>query len=344
VFSKFGQPSIVGMAVGVLIGGILQLSIQLPSLQNQGFGFSFYLNLSDEGLRRIILLMLPAIIGLSATQLNIFVNTFFASSCAQGSVSWLNYAFRLLMFPVGVIGVSLSISTMPVVSKFASKGEISLLKDAFISSTTLCFIFTIPSTFGLIFLSQPIIRLIFEHGKFSSVDTVNTASALSLYAIGLFAYAAVKIIVPIFYALNRTRYPVIGSFITVILNIIIVLLTLDALQYKAIALSTSLCVIVNFLLLCMLLYHEIEGYPIKYLLSCLIKILSISAAMGVGAYWLEQALRGLVGAGLLGQFFSLFITIICAIMFYFTTLYFMRIKEINYLTSMFRSWVEQRLS
>ena len=108
------------MAIGTLVGGLLQIAIQLPELRNQGFAFSWRLDLRDEGLRRIMKLMLPAVIGLSATQINLFVNTFFASSCVEGSVSWLNYAFRLIFFPIGMVGVSLSMATLPVVTTQAS--------------------------------------------------------------------------------------------------------------------------------------------------------------------------------------------------------------------------------
>ena len=131
-------------------------------------------------------LMLPAIIGLSATQINLFINTFFASSCPEGSVSWLNYAFRLIMFPIGVVGVSLSIATLPVVSVHASRGDTVQLRDAYVSSTVLSFLLTIPASVGLIFLATPIVRLIFEHGRFTAFDTMNTAQALALYSAGPF--------------------------------------------------------------------------------------------------------------------------------------------------------------
>jgi len=337
VFSLLGQQPIIGMAVGTLIGGMLQLAIQIPELKRQGFRFSFYLNFKDAGLRRVMYLMLPAIIGLSATQINLFVNTFFASSCSEGSVSWLNYAFRLIMFPIGVVGVSLSIATLPVVSVHASHGDTSQLRDAFVSSTVLSFLLTIPSSLGLVFLARPIVRLIFEHGRFTAFDTINTSQALALYSIGLFAYASLKITVPIFYALNKTRYPVIGSFITVMLNLIFVLVTIGPLQHRAIALSTSVSVIVNFLFLSIALHREIEGYPVRYMLLSLIKITMVSVAMGAGALWLDGLIEQMMGAGLFAQLVALFAAMGGAILFYFAVISFMGIKEINYLAARIRS-------
>ena len=124
-----------------------------------------------EGLRRIMILMIPAVIGLSATQINIFINTNFAARCAEGSVSWLNYAFRLMQFPIGIFGVAISIATLPVIARQASRGDMGSLKATYVSSLTMAFLLTIPASFGLAFLAEPIIRLIFEHGRFNALDT-----------------------------------------------------------------------------------------------------------------------------------------------------------------------------
>ena len=328
-FSLFNQEPIIGMALGTLVGGLLQTVIQVPELKKQGFSFSWHLDLRDEGLRRIMTLMLPAVIGLSATQINLFVNTFFASSCAEGSVSWLNYAFRLIFFPIGMVGVSLSIATLPVVSNQASRGNIEELKGAYISTTVLSLLFTIPASAGLIFLSQPIVSLIFEHGRFNAHDTLMTARALAFYAVGLFAYASLKIIVPVFYALNRTRYPVIGSFVTVLLNIIFVSMLLEPLQHCAIALSTSLCVLINFLFLSVALYRAVEGYRAFYLLQSILKIAFISIAMGFGAQWLNKTAASYLPLNMLGELCSLAITMLASFIFYFTSIYFMNINEVD---------------
>ena len=339
IFSLLHQQPIIGMAIGTLIGGLLQIAIQLPELKRQGFVFNLHLNLYDDGLRRIMKLMLPAIIGLSATQINLFVNTFFASSCVEGSVSWLNYAFRLIFFPIGMVGVSLSIATLPVVSIQASRGDIEQLKNAYVSSTILSFLLTVPASSGLIFLCTPIVRIIFEHGRFNAYDTLMTAQALSFYSAGLFAYASLKIIVPVFYALNKTRYPVIGSFLTVLLNIVFVTALLEPLQHCAIAVSTSLCVVLNFLFLSFILYRELHGYTIHYLLQSLLKIVLVSSLMGFGAQWINRTLVELFGMSTTGEIAALFLAIAGALVFYSISINFARIKEVDYL----RSKVTKRL-
>lgn len=281
ILPRLGQPAIVGMAVGTLAGGILQLAGQMPALRATGFRLRPRLDWSDPGLRRVFALMLPAVIGLGATQINIFVNTNFAASCAQGSISWLNYAFRLVQFPIGMFGVAVSIATMPVIARQAALKDMTGLRETYVSALTLGFCLSIPSTVGLICLATPLVRVIFQHGHFGPADTVRTAQALSFYVLGLFAYSAVKITVPVFYSLNNTRYPVVGSFLAVAANILIITLTIGRLQHRAIALGTSCAMIGNFLFLSHALYRKLEGYSLRYLGLGLLKIGVSAAAMGI---------------------------------------------------------------
>ena len=290
---RWGYPAITGMAIGTLAGGIGQMAIQLPLVFRHGFRFRPLLDLSHPGLRKIGRLIIPAIIGLSATQINIFINTNFASRCAEGSVAWLNYAFRLMQFPIGLFGVALSVATLPVIAKQAADKDTEALKTTLVSSLVMGFALTVPAAAGLWVMAKPIVALIFEHGRFTGFDTEMTAQAVQLYAIGLLAYAAVKIIVPVFYALDDTRWPVMASFFAVATNICIILICIDQLQHRAIALSTSLTMILNFLLLAAVLYRKLAGYDLSRLLSSLIKILAASALMG----WVVKEVCSLVPAG-----------------------------------------------
>jgi len=326
----FGQPPIVGMAIGTLIGGFLQLAVQIPSLKRSGFEWRPHINLKDKGLRRIMILMIPAVIGLSASQINIFINTNFAARCAQGSVSWLNYAFRLMQFPIGLFGVAISIATLPVISRHASQKNIKALKSTYISSLTMAFLLTIPASFGLAFLAKPIIRLIFEHGRFNAQDTVHTAEALIYYAVGLFAYSSVKIIVPVFYALKDTKFPVIASFLTVACNVAFVSLTLDIFQHKAIAFSTSITMIFNFVFLSAVLFRKVGGYDLKALLRSFLKIVLASLIMGLSAYYLYQGLGLILNTeGIYDQFIALALVILAAVLIYFFLIRWLGIQEMN---------------
>jgi putative peptidoglycan lipid II flippase len=322
-----GQPSIVGMAIGTLIGGILQLGGQLPSLFHTGFTFKPHLNLRDPGLLRILKLMAPAVFGLAALQINVFINTYFASSLQEGSLSWLNYAFRFFQFPVGVFGVAISIAALPLLSRQAATKDFVRLKETFTSSLTMAFSLTIPATVGLILLADPIIRLIFEHGNFSAIDTLRTAEALRFYALGLFAYASVKVMVPVFYALDDTRYPVIGSFLAVGANIAIILLTITFLQHKAMALSISGAMTVNFLFLGCILYWKLDGFSLYYLFTGLGKVFSAVLVMGLYLYFLTTKLLGWMQSGLLYELSGLFFLIISGAALYGFVIYLLKLKE-----------------
>jgi putative peptidoglycan lipid II flippase len=301
VVPKLGLHPIVGMAWGALIGGLMQFLVQVPLLWREGFHLQWVVDLREEGLRRIGKLMLPAVVGLSATQINLFINTFYAASCGQGSVSWLNYAYRLFHLPMGLFGVALMVATMPVVSRHATQEDLPAMKGALESSLALALLVTAPAACGLIFLAQPIIALIYQHGHFSAWDTQQTAAALALYAIGALAFAGVKIMVPAFYALNNTRVPVVGSFLTVAANLAFINLTLGSLQHRAIALSTSLSMILNFLFLGVMLYRRLGGFQVRPLLATLLKVAAAGLVMGLTVTWAYPVLADWLGGGVLGQ-------------------------------------------
>lgn len=324
---SLGLHPIVGMAWGALVGGLLQLAVQLPLVWREGFRPQWVFDLRDAGLQRIGKLMLPAVVGLSATQINIFINTFYAASCAQGSVSWLNYAYRLFHLPMGLFGVALMVATMPVVSRHASHHDLTSFKGALESSLALALLVTTPAACGLIFLAGPIIALIYQHGQFTAWDTQQTAAALALYAVGSLAFAGVKIMVPAFYALNNTRTPVVGSFLTVAANLGFINLTVGQLQHRAIALSTSLSMIINFLFLGVMLYRLIGGFRVRPLLVTLAKVAAAGLAMGLAVVWAYPILSGWLGRGLLGRFLSLMGDILLGAGFYFLLVWRLRVPE-----------------
>ncbi len=336
ILPHFGQPAIVGMAIGTLIGGLMQLGIQIPSLGKTGFRYRPTFDLSDPGLHRIFKLMIPATVGLSATQINIFINTNFAASCAEGSVSWLYYAFRLVQLPIGVFGVALSIAMLPVLAKQAAKKDIAAMKNTMVSSLTMVFALTLPATAGLIILAEPIIRLIFEHGAFTARDTVATANTLALYSIGLFAYSANKVLVPAFYALDKTRYPVIASFLAIIVNIIIINLTIDRFQHLAIAFSTSCTMLLNFLFLMIVLYKNLHGFSLTYLGKGLLKILLATLALS-GLLWIALPyFTDWLHKSVIYQGISLCVLILAAALLYGFVLHTCKLSEMNIFTNVIR--------
>ncbi|GBC83469.1 putative lipid II flippase MurJ [bacterium HR10] len=301
---SFGPRAIVGWAIGTLIGGALQFVIQVPSLYRVGFRYEPIVSFRDPGVRQIIRLMGPAIIGAAAVQINVFVNTNFASYLGDGPVSWLNYAFRLMQFPIGVFGVAIGMATLPAVSRAAARGDLAEFRRTLAASVGLVFFLCIPSACGLAVLGEPIIRLIYERGRFTSFDTEQTAAALAFYAIGLAGYAAIKVLAPAFYALNDARTPMRISLISIATNYAFNYLLVRQLGFghRGLALSTSLVALFNFLALFGLMHRKIGHLEERRLLHSLGKIVLASGVMSAVCYASFRELEVHMGSrGLLGH-------------------------------------------
>jgi putative peptidoglycan lipid II flippase len=248
-----GWEPIHGMAVGVVLGGAVQAFCQLPDLNRKrriDLGPTPVPKATvswrrDPDLSAMAALMVPGTVGLAATQTSILVNSILATSAGAGAVSWLNYAFRLMQFPIGVFGVSLAQATLPKVSQQWARGEFEAAGRTIERSLAHVFAINLPAAAGLAVLAEPLISLLFEHGKFTSADTAATAQALSAYALGLAAYSAVKVIAPTFYAFGSTRVPVIASLVGVAVTIVLNLLSVRWLGYWGLALGTSVGAYVN---------------------------------------------------------------------------------------------------
>lgn len=279
--SPFLETPIMGMAIGVLLGGAGQLLLQLPSLLKQGYKYKPILDLKDPGVRKILLLLTPAILGLASTQVNIFVNTLIASLLPQGSVSYLNYSFRLMHFPLGVFGVAVATVTFPYLAEKAAQKNYSELISICSSSLKLIFFLTIPSAFFLAIGSKPIISLLYQHGKFSFADTISTSQALIFYVIGLFAYASIRVLSPIFYTLGQAKIPVISSGIAVGVNIILNLILMHPLSFRGLALATSVSAILNMSILFIVLNKRIGPFDVDDLRNSFFKIVLASLLMGL---------------------------------------------------------------
>ena len=216
-----GLPAITAIAIGTLVGGVAQLALQWPSLRREGFTYRPILDWKDESLRRVLVLMGPGTIGLAATQVNVFVNTVLATGEGTGAVSWLNYAFRLMYLPIGLFGVSIATATLPAVSRHVAVHDEGAARRTVADGLSLMLMLNVPATVGLMVLAPPIVRVIFERGAFTAVDTAATAAALQFYAIGLVGYSVVRIASPVFYALGQNRTPVMVSVATVLVNAVL---------------------------------------------------------------------------------------------------------------------------
>ncbi len=281
---NLGFHPVVSMAVGALVGGISQFVVMMPSARALGFRFHFVLDFRDPALRHIFGLMLPAVVGLSAAQINITVDYQIASFYGDGPVSWLDYAFRLIQFPLGVLGIAVAVATTAAVSHLAAQEAHEELQRTVSSSLRLAACLTFPATVGLIIFRSEIVRLIFQGGPFLPYHTDKTSQALLFYAFGLFSYAGVKILVPTFYALNDTRTPVRLSLITVASKIGLNLVFIAPLGFLGLACATSAASWLNFGLLLRSLHRNNGGVRGSLEIGTYVRIALASLGMGALAW------------------------------------------------------------
>lgn len=325
---SLGVQPITIMAIAALVGGLGQLVIQWPPLRKEGFRYRPRLDIRDEGLHKILLLMGPGTIGMAATQINVFVNTLLATSQGTGAVSWLDFAFRLMYLPIGLFGVSIATAATPAISRMVAQKDFERIRVTLANALGLMTFLNLPATIGLIVLAHPIVKMIFEHGEFTASDTVATAAALQLYAIGLVGYSVVRIISPTFYALGRSRVPVIVSAGSVIVNVVLNVALVQSLGYRGLALGTSITAIVNASVQLLLLRREVHGLHGARIASSLARVIAASAVMGAVTWAAHQAMLAVApGESLAVQIVRMLATISAALLALTAMAQLLRIQE-----------------
>lgn len=247
----FGPHAILGLAIGTLVGGALQLCVQLPTLRRQGYRYRVDFHWRDPGVRAVLRLMGPSVIAASTTQVNVLVNSVFASELGDGPTFWLTVAFRLMQLPLGIFGVALGTVALPLLARMAATGNMLSFRSELARGMRLAFLMTIPASVGLIVLAEPIISVLYQHGRFGAYETAESAGALRFYALGLCGYAALKVLVNAFYAIDRRKTPMVVSFLAVALNLALNFIFTRELGWghRGLAFSTACVATSNFLIL-----------------------------------------------------------------------------------------------
>lgn len=278
----------MALAIGVLVGGVTQLLFQIPFLLRKGIQFrpNFRFG-ATPGIKRIGTLMVPAVVGTAAVQINVFVSQILASFLMKGSISFLYYAYRLIEFPLGIFVVALGTASLPSFSRLVAQDQFSEFKDTISFGLRMVFFLTIPAMVGLIVLRVPIICLLFQRGEFDFLATLRTSQALLYYAVGLWAIAGVRIVAPAFFALQDMRSPVKVAILALICNILFGLILMVPLKHSGLALANSLSAILNFLLLTVRLTRRVGAIDWTRIFKSLAKVSLASLPMGVIVYWLS---------------------------------------------------------
>ena len=282
IFPEFDMHPTTGMAVGVIVGGLLQFLIQVPSMYKVGFRYRFLLNFRDERVIQVLKLMGPAILGVAAVQINQLTNTWFITSEDEW-LPWIQGAYRIMHLPLGIFGVAISTVALPQLAKHANAGETELFRNSLSYALRLMLTVIIPASIGLMVLSQPICRLLYERGAFIETDTIGTGGVLFVYAFGLCGFSALKILTDGFYAYKDIRAPVIvslcGVFLNIILNYIFILRNLYF-DPRAVVFSTVLTVTLNSTVLLFLLRQKVGRIGMLSIVPSASKIIIASIVMG----------------------------------------------------------------
>lgn len=335
---------IMGAAIGVVLGGIFQFLIQVPGLRKQGMMLTPRFTPSHPAVRRIGTLTLPVFLSSSVTQLNIFISTILASFLATGSITYLFYGMRFIHFPLGIFGVALATAVLPTLSAQAARQELREFRETLSLGLRLVFFIMFPAMAGLIMLRVPIINLLLEHGEFNHISTLGTATALLYYAVGLWAFAGVRMVSQAFYSLQDTRTPVKIAVLALATNIILstAFILWTPMGHGGLALANSLAATLNLAFLTRRLRKKIGRMDGRRILRSLLKIVPASVIMGYIGWWVSgQPVWDLPG-NTLYKVELLCGAIAASVAFYLIAMWMLRSEELKFLWGMVRQRKNRR--
>jgi len=337
LYKNFNVP-IYAAAVGVIAGGILQLIFQLPFLYGRGFLFSFRKQVRHPAVKKIGFLIIPQLFGVAVYNINILVNTQYASFMTEGTISYLYFAERLIEFPLGIIAVSIATVLLPSLSSYVSKKEFDKFKETYSFTLRLMFFILIPALVGLIVLRVPICNLLYQRGEFDYAATVFTSQALLGYAVGIWAVGGIRITAPAFYSMQDTKTPVIIAFVAFIVNAVLGYVLGFTFGYKhtGLALASSISSIINFVLLFYLIERRVGNINIKSIIVLLVKLTAISGVMGVVIWRISKLTFWNESAFSLEKIGILAASIVIAAVIYFLLAKILKIEEADFLVKMIR--------
>lgn len=337
--SRYG---VTGMAIGVVVGAACNLLTQLIFLGPKRGFYRLTFKWSNPGFRRMLILMLPAVLGLSVSQINLAVNGALASTLAEGSITALRFANRLIQLPLGIFAMAISTAFFPTMTRQVAAGNLDGFKETFARGLRFILFVTIPSAVGLIVLRQPIVAVLFQYGRFSAANTWATAYALTFYSLGIFSNAAILLVPRAFYALQDTLTPMLVGVVTVLANVLmnIAFLRYTNLGHGGLALAFSITGTLNMLAGLTILNFRLKGIGAGSMLLTFFKSVVASALMGTAAYGVYRgsrlALSGILGAGRLFDLTVVALGMAVGVAVYLGLAYVLRMPEFEMLMSMIR--------
>jgi putative peptidoglycan lipid II flippase len=283
-----GKEPVTGMAIGVLVGGLMQFLVQLPMARKKGYRYSFYLNFRDPAFRRVMTLFVPVAVGLAGPRINVLINTILVTPLKQGSVSWLNYAFRIMQLPLGLFAVAVGTVTLQSLSRTVLDNDAAAVRATLMDALKMAFFLTIPTSVLIISLARPVTRVIYQRGHFRPEDTVPTAVALVLYALGIPFIAGLRNAAAVYYAYKDARLPMYASLASVAVTITLNVSLIGALKFMIFPLSTSLAAAFNFWILMRFLPKKVGRIGGSSLTRYAL-VLTAASLLGGAAAWAGNA-------------------------------------------------------
>lgn len=328
---------IIGFSIGVVTGAALNFAVQLPVLFKIGLRYRPVIDLKHPGVQKIGTLILPVFIGLSVTHFNLFVNQNLGSTLPEGAISALRAAQRIMQLPIGVFAIAIAVAVFPTLTGYAARKEAAEFKKTMsLGIRTIIFV-TLPAALGLMALKTPIVRLLFQQGRFTPQDTQATAYALLFYCIGLVAYSAIQLLNRVFYSLQDTKTPVTVGIVTIIVNIVLNFTLIKPLGHGGLALAYSLAGFVNMGGLLYILKRKIGSIDGRRMLGSFLKTLAVSAVMGLAAHEAASFMEHFVDTGTkLGQILQVGVSISTGAIIFMALALALRMEEGELARSMIR--------
>ena len=320
---------IFGLAVGVMIGGVLQLALQVPFLIKKGIPVFKRVAWYHPGIQKMGRLMLPMVFGAAVYQINVLIGTFLASFLAEGSVSYLYYADRLVQFPLGLFAVTTSTAVLPTLARQAMTNDVEAVKETFGSALKMVLFVTVPAMAGLMVLREPIVALLFKRGAFGDPSVRFTAYALFYYGMGIWAFSAMRVVLAVYYAMQDTVTPVKTAMVSVIANIVMGGVLMIPMGHGGIALSTSLASMLNFYLLTKNLRKKLGMIEWKSMAASIVKTLMGAVVMAGMVYLLAAKIMFLKAASAPMLALGVLICMTAGVLIYGIFSYLIKHPELN---------------
>jgi putative peptidoglycan lipid II flippase len=292
---------VMGLALGVLAGGAVQLALNMPFMYGHGINVNLNEGFRHPAVKRIGKLLMPRALGSAVYQINIFVDTILASLSSvvgAGGVAALYYANRLIQFPLAIFGLALAQAALPKMSREFAANDVEGMKETLSFSLRAVFLIMVPASFGLAVLGLPIIKMLFQRGAFTAYSTSITESALFFYSFGLLSYGGIKLLVTAFYSMHDTKTPVKTAFAAVIMNVVLNLILMWPMKLGGLALATSISASFNFIMLYILLRNKLGDFGTKVIIDSFLRVLAASLVMTAVLKTLSIMLAHLGTAGL----------------------------------------------